>query len=185
MKVYSRKKVVFVLQVNKKEKEYIEKKEAIKEEASNIVAHYGFDSAEYEECRRRYEALGENPVSMGEKCAYGALSNTRYWNSSEFEMSGFLWKQDIHDFVTALRKAGIKTFAFTNQSTAVMADMLTRCDLIFEDSEKHYRYVHECCRRSKTLVNLINQREAEGYKLVFHIMSDLATRHELFFEKEQ
>lgn len=109
--------------LNKKEKEYLEKKETIKEEAAKIVAHYGFDSAEYEECSRRYKALGENPVSMGEKCAYGALSNTRYWNSSEFEMSGFLWEQDIHDFVTALRKAGIKTFAFTNQSTAVMEDM--------------------------------------------------------------
>ena len=69
--------------------------------------------------------------------------------------------------------------------SAVMADMLTRYDLVFEDSEKHYQYHHECCRRSSTLVKLINQREAEGYKLVFHIMSDLATRHELFFEKEK
>lgn len=109
--------------LNKKEKAYIKKREAIKKEASNIVAHYGVDSAEYEECSRRYKALGGNPVSRGEKCAYGALNNSNYWNSSEFEMSGFLWEQDIHDFVTALRNAGIKTFAFTNQSTAVMADM--------------------------------------------------------------
>lgn len=65
-----------------------------------------------------------------------------------------------------------------------MADMATRYDMIFEDSNKKYKYVHECCRTGSKLTKLINQYEGLGYHLVFHIMGDLATRHELFFEKE-
>lgn len=68
--------------------------------------------------------------------------------------------------------------------SVVMADLATRYDMIFEDSDKKYSYIHKCCRRGSTLARLINQHESEGYKLVFHVMGDLATRHELFFEKE-
>lgn len=68
--------------------------------------------------------------------------------------------------------------------SVVMGDMATRYDMIFEDSDKRYQYIHECCRRGSTLAKLINQYESKGYRLAFHIMGDLATRHELFFEKE-
>ena len=66
-----------------------------------------------------------------------------------------------------------------------MGDLATRYDLLFEDSDKKYTYIHECCRRAKTLTELVNKYENMGYKLVFHIMGDMATRHELFFEKEK
>ena len=65
-----------------------------------------------------------------------------------------------------------------------MGDLATRYDMIFEDSDKKFHYVHESCRLGRTLVRLINEYENKGYRLVFHVMGDLATRHELFFEKE-
>lgn len=68
--------------------------------------------------------------------------------------------------------------------SVVMGDLATRYDMIFEDSDKKFHYVHESCRLGRTLVCLINEYENKGYRLVFHVMGDLATRHELFFEKE-
>lgn len=68
--------------------------------------------------------------------------------------------------------------------SVVMGDMTTRYDMIFEDSNKRYQYIHECCRRGSKLAKLINQYESKGYRLAFHIMGNLATNHELFFEKE-
>ena len=44
-------------------------------------------------------------------------------NSSEFEMEDFLWEREVLDFIDALKKAGITTFAYTNQSTAVMENL--------------------------------------------------------------
>ena len=67
--------------------------------------------------------------------------------------------------------------------SVVMADMATRYDMIFEDSDKYYLYAHIACRRAKTLIKTINDYESNGYKLVFHVMGDLATRRELFFER--
>lgn len=67
---------------------------------------------------------------------------------------------------------------------AVMGDLATRYDMMFEDCETRYIYVHECCRTGGKLTKIVNEYENRGYKLVYHIMSDLATRHEFFFEKE-
>ena len=68
--------------------------------------------------------------------------------------------------------------------SVVIGDLATRYDMIFEDSYKKYNYVHKSCRSGKTLTNLINDFEKEGYLLIFHVMGDMLTRHELFFEKE-
>ena len=38
-------------------------------------------------------------------------------------MDDFLWEREVTDFVETLRKAGIKTFVYTNQSTAVMENL--------------------------------------------------------------
>lgn len=65
-----------------------------------------------------------------------------------------------------------------------MGDLAIRYDMIFEDSDKKFHYIHESCRLGRTLVRLINEYENKGYRLVFHVMGDVATRHELFFEKE-
>jgi len=38
-------------------------------------------------------------------------------------MDDFLWEKEVADFIDALRKAGIDTFVYTNQSTAVMENL--------------------------------------------------------------
>lgn len=67
--------------------------------------------------------------------------------------------------------------------SVVMADLMTRYDMYFEESDVKYTYVHEHTRFSKKVVKLIEEYESNGYKLAFHVMGDLATRNELFFEK--
>ena len=41
----------------------------------------------------------------------------------ELEMDDFLWDKEVADFIEALRSAGIDTFVYTNQSTAVMENL--------------------------------------------------------------
>jgi hypothetical protein len=38
-------------------------------------------------------------------------------------MDDFLWEKEVHDFIDTLRRAGIQTFVYTNQSTAVMENL--------------------------------------------------------------
>ena len=38
-------------------------------------------------------------------------------------MDDFLWDKEVRDFVEALRSAGLETFVYTNQSTAVMENL--------------------------------------------------------------
>ena len=38
-------------------------------------------------------------------------------------MDDFLWDKEVGDFIEALRSAGIETFVYTNQSTAVMENL--------------------------------------------------------------
>ena len=38
-------------------------------------------------------------------------------------MDDFLWDKEVADFIEALRSAGIGTFVYTNQSTAVMENL--------------------------------------------------------------
>lgn len=72
-------------------------------------------------------------------------------------------------------------------SSVAMGDLATRYEMIFEkeeSQEKSYSYKHEKCRRSSKVTKLLNEYAKNGRKLVFHVMGDLATRHELFFGKE-
>ena len=43
--------------------------------------------------------------------------------AAELEMDDFLWEKEVRDFVEALRSAGLETFVYTNQSTAVMENL--------------------------------------------------------------
>ena len=38
-------------------------------------------------------------------------------------MSDYLWDREVSDFVETLRKAGIQSFVYSNQSTAVMQNI--------------------------------------------------------------
>ena len=42
---------------------------------------------------------------------------------SSTPISDFLWDKEVADFIGTLREAGIGTFVYTNQSTAVMENL--------------------------------------------------------------
>ena len=60
------------------------------------------------------------PFSDGQSKAYRAWSNSVRNESSTFDVQDLPWDKDVHDFVKALRDAGITEFAVTDQSTALM-----------------------------------------------------------------
>ena len=66
------------------------------------------------------EAGFKYPFTAGQEKAYCAWENCIRNESSTFEVQDLPWDKDIHDFVEALRAAGIAEFAVTDQSTALM-----------------------------------------------------------------
>ena len=52
----------------------------------------------------------------------GEIEAVRAWNpdAETLVANDHLWTKDIHDFVACLREAGVETFLFTDQSTALM-----------------------------------------------------------------
>ena len=87
-----------------------------------IIDTYGWDS---EELKAWYaeDAAATFPVSQGACKAYRAWRTSIDRKENEVEMNDFLWEKDVQDFIDALKAAGIKTFVYTNQSTAVMENL--------------------------------------------------------------
>ena len=102
--------------------EFEERRAAHEAKKNQIIGTYGWDSAETKAWYAEKEAM-KFPFTEGESKAYRAYRMTQIHHSSEFEMEDFLWNREVKDFIAALRKAGIKTFAYTNQSTAVMENI--------------------------------------------------------------
>ena len=87
----------------------------------SIAEKYGWGSPEMDDWYAEQERLeATNPVAGGIGKAYRAW----YWGTTdELEMSDFLWDREVEGFVDTLRKAGIQTFVYTNQSTAVLENI--------------------------------------------------------------
>ena len=87
-----------------------------------IIDTLGWDSPElkawYEE-----DAAAEFPFDGGESKAYRAWAGSISKQEDEVEMEDFLWEKEVAGFIGTLRKAGIQTFVYTNQSTAVMENL--------------------------------------------------------------
>ena len=87
-----------------------------------IINTLGWDSPElkawYEE-----DAAATFPFEQGACKAYRAWASSISRKEDELEMDDFLWDKEVADFVNTLRSAGIKTFVYTNQSTAVMENL--------------------------------------------------------------
>lgn len=87
-----------------------------------IIDTLGWDSDElkawYEE-----DAAAKFPFEAGVSKAYRAWATSISRKEDELEMDDFLRDREVRDFVEALRSAGIKTFVYTNQSTAVMENL--------------------------------------------------------------
>ena len=102
--------------------EYEQKRKAHEEKKQAIIDTYGWDSKELEAWYHEKEEM-KYPISDGACKAYRAFQMSERNNSSEFELEDFLWEREVEDFVDALKKAGITSFAYTNQSTAVMENL--------------------------------------------------------------
>ena len=66
---------------------------------------------------------GKEGETAGTYKALWAFRKSIARGTEEFELSEYLWKAEVKDFVTALRNAGIKSFVVTDHSTGLM-DML-------------------------------------------------------------
>ena len=87
-----------------------------------IIDTHGWDSdklkAWYEE-----DAAAKFPFEQGACKAYRAWASSISRKEDELEMDDFLWDKEVADFIDTLRQAGIETFVYTNQSTAVMENL--------------------------------------------------------------
>jgi len=87
-----------------------------------IINTLGWDSdklkAWYEE-----DDTAKFPFESGVSKAYRAWAQSLSRKEDELEMDDFLWDKEVADFIEALRSAGIETFVYTNQSTAVMENL--------------------------------------------------------------
>lgn len=63
------------------------------------------------------------PFPQGASKAYRAWAQSLSRKESELELDDFLWETEVADFVENLKKAGIDTFVYTNQSTACMENL--------------------------------------------------------------
>lgn len=69
------------------------------------------------------DAAAKFPFESGVSKAYRAWATSNSRQEAELEMDDFLWDKEVRDFIDTLRKAGIETFVYTNQSTAVMENL--------------------------------------------------------------
>ena len=87
-----------------------------------IIDTLGWDSPElkawYEE-----DSAAKFPFEQGACKAYRAWASSISRKEDELEMDDFLWDKEVADFISTLRSAGIDTFVYTNQSTAVMENL--------------------------------------------------------------
>ena len=102
--------------------EFEERRAAHEAKKQVTIDTYGWESEEVKNWYSEKEAM-KMPISAGASKAYRAYRMSEIHNSSEFEMEDFLWDREVTDFIDALRQAGITTFAYTNQSTAVMENI--------------------------------------------------------------
>ena len=102
--------------------EWEERRQERRERKKQIIAKYGWESEELEAWYAE-DAAATFPVSQGACKAYRAWRTSIDRKENEVEMNDFLWEKDVQDFIDALKAAGIKTFVYTNQSTAVMENL--------------------------------------------------------------
>ena len=101
---------------------YEEKRAAHQSRKQDIINTYGWDSEELKDWYAEKEAM-VFPFPQGASKAYRAWAQSLSRKESELELDDFLWETEVADFVENLKKAGIDTFVYTNQSTACMENL--------------------------------------------------------------
>jgi len=99
-----------------------EKREAFLKKKEQIIEEKGWDSEELKAWYEEKKAM-TFPYTDGEVKAYRAWRFSTEEDKEELELDDFLWDREVADFAKALRKAGIKTFIYTNTSTALMENI--------------------------------------------------------------
>ena len=87
-----------------------------------IIDTLGWDSEELKAWYAEDQAA-KFPFEQGACKAYRAWATSISRQEDELEMDDFLWDKEVSDFVETLRSAGIESFVYTNQSTAVMENL--------------------------------------------------------------
>lgn len=87
-----------------------------------IIEEKGWDSDELKAWSKE-DAAARFPFKQGTCKAYRAWASSISRRENELEMDDFLWNKEVADFLKALRSAGIETFVYTNQSTALMENL--------------------------------------------------------------
>ena len=93
-----------------------------KNRKQQIIDTLGWDSEELKAWYEKDKAAAF-PFPQGASKAYRAWAGSISRKEDEVEMDDFLWEKEVHDFIDTLRRAGIQTFVYTNQSTAVMENL--------------------------------------------------------------
>lgn len=100
-----------------------EEERARNELKEKIIKEHGWDS---DELREWYEEEDKRvfPYTRGEMKAFWTWGHNIERDCTTFEMNDFLHKEaEVTDFLNTLRRAGISSFIYTNQSTAVMRNI--------------------------------------------------------------
>ena len=100
-------------------RDFEQKHEAHKALKQEIIDTKGWDSDELKAWYEEEEKM-KFPFSSGANKAYRAW---HYSQGDEVVMDDFCWTAERHDFIDALRQAGIRSFVVTNQSTSLMEDI--------------------------------------------------------------
>ena len=103
-------------------RDWEQKREERKAHKQQIIDTLGWDSEELKAWYAEDQAA-KFPFEQGACKAYRAWANSISRKEAELEMDDFLWEKEVRDFVEALRSAGLETFVYTNQSTAVMENL--------------------------------------------------------------
>ena len=87
----------------------------------SIIETYGWDSPEMNKWYEKYDEIKKNfPFTGGQCKAYRAWQSGVRYGDEIITLDEFLWDDEVNDFIQTLKEAGIKEFAYTNNSTAVM-----------------------------------------------------------------
>lgn len=98
--------------------------EKYKNEKTELVEQYGYDCPKLDEIYKKLKELkSENPYSRGEGKAMRAYSNSLILGLNDVVFSDSLWDDEIKDFVDSMKRAGVETFVYVDDSSAVMGNI--------------------------------------------------------------
>lgn len=122
----------YLKSLREKERAYYARKKELNDRLCLLFEERGKDDKEFVACKEKLDALGDCPVSKGAKAVCRAEELSVQRECSEFEVENFIEPENVHDFVETMRKAGIESFVYTNESIWTMGNI---CAFVKEGCE--------------------------------------------------